>query len=75
MVKWVRDFNDLSPRKKIVVNLSSIILGALLIIGIDQSMGLPLGRSIFNIGVILLVGMAAVYVYGRYQKRLNLTPN
>lgn len=75
MVKWVRDFNDLSPRKKIAVNLSSIVIGALLIIGIDQSMGLPLGRSIFNIGVILLVGMAAVYVCGRYQKRLNLTPN
>ncbi len=75
MVKWVRDFNDLSPRKRIVVNLSSIIIGALLIIGIDQSMGLPLGRSIFNIGVILLVGMAAVYVYGRYQKKLKLPTN
>lgn len=73
MVKWIRDFNELTPRKKIAVNLVSMVIGCLIIIALDQSMGLPLGRSIFNIGVIILVGMAAVFVYGRYQKRLKLS--
>ena len=69
MVRLIRDFNSIGKRERMAVNLSSLIIGALMVIGMDRLNGVSLGQSIIGIGLALIVGTLISYCYLGYRKQ------
>ena len=72
MTRWLRDFNIIGRRERMAVNLTSLFVGVAIVLIMDWSAGLPFGRSIFNIGIILIVGVVISLTYNAIMKRQYL---
>jgi hypothetical protein len=72
VTRWVRDLNSIGKRERMAVNLASLIVGVAIILIVDSLSGLSFGRSIFNIGVVLIVGVAMSMTYNILMKRQYL---
>jgi hypothetical protein len=71
-LKWVRDFETLSKRKKVVVGIASAAIGSLLVVLGDLSLGISLQTSVRNLMIALAASLACVLVWSiivRFRRR------
>lgn len=69
MVKWVRDFNELSKPKKIIVGLVGSAIGVIFSILAGMEIGMSINTTIQNVVISSLLGIAAAYIYGYFNKK------
>ena len=69
MTRWIGDFNATGRHERLAANLSSLVIGALMVIGMDRFNGVSLGQSFTGMGLALIVGTVISYCYIHYRKR------
>lgn len=75
MVKLIYQWENLSRRMKLVAATSSLIIGSLIAIGSDLSLGFALDDSVRHLVITGLAGLFTSVVYGaviRYKKQKNM---
>lgn len=72
MVRIIRDITELSPKKQKIAGIVNVFVSIGLILLMDRSMNIPLRTSMFNITVMLIVGVIFMYGYGFIVKRRRL---
>jgi hypothetical protein len=72
MVQWIRDFTSIGRRERTAVNFASLGIGVAMLLVMDRLQGLSFGRSLFNLGVVILVGVAISLTHNTLAKRAYL---
>lgn len=68
-MKWVRDFNELSKPKKLIVGSVGTVIGSFLIVLGNLSLGIPLETSIRDLLIMVVASFGFAFVWAVIVKR------
>lgn len=73
MIRLTRDFSKASRRERVLVCMASTIVGAAIIIAVEQAQGIPLAVSvrniIFTLTIATFAGLTFVLVYKLIRRK------